>query len=162
MKRNIEQISRTLGETELALCRLQGNIFAKAYLCGIPLQTFTGNFMSSTAAMFDRNQDYINSANLGGDLVRNFVIAVLALTGDGLGNYSPLEVIETDELNYAFWLGFIYRCEQLMRCVSSRDIIGNFPESFMRISYKKIVETGEIHLPDDAEEICRRLDILNG
>ncbi len=119
--------------------------------------------MSSTAdAMLDRSQDYINSANSGSDFVRNFVVAVLATTGDSLENYSPLEVIENDELNYAFWLGFIYRCEQLMRCVSSRDIIENLPESIMRISYEKIVEAGEIHLPDDAAEICRRLDILNG
>ena len=69
-----------------------------------------------------------------------------------------------DEYEYAYWLGYIYRCECLLHAESSRMVYGAFNENFMRKTYKEMFgeNTGkdDTVLADCALEICRRLDML--
>lgn len=69
----------------------------------------------------------------------------------------------TDEYEYAYWLGYIYRYECLLHDESSRMVYGAFSERFMRDTYEQMFagDAGEgIALVECAEEICRRLDSL--
>ena len=63
-----------------------------------------------------------------------------------------------DELAYAYWLGYIYRCECLLHEESSRMVYGAFSESVMRNAYAEI-DTDE-NLSDCAIDICKSLDSL--
>lgn len=67
-----------------------------------------------------------------------------------------------DELAYAYWLGFIYRCECLMHEESSRMVYSAFSEEIMRESYEELMigPLGERDLVDSAIEICGVLDRL--
>ena len=67
-----------------------------------------------------------------------------------------------DELSYAYWLGFIYRCECLLHEESSRMVYGAFPEPVMRRSYDELLRSplGQCDLVDSATEICASLDRL--
>ena len=66
----------------------------------------------------------------------------------------------TDRLAYAYWLGYMYRCECLVHEESSRMVYGAFPENVMREAYKKLVESplGQRDLSESALEICAELD----
>ena len=68
----------------------------------------------------------------------------------------------TDEYEYAYWLGYIYRYECLLHDESSRMVYGAFSEPFMRQTYAQMVESGigSEALSDCAGEICKRLDML--
>ena len=66
----------------------------------------------------------------------------------------------TDDYEYAYWLGYIYRCECHMHDESSRMVYGAFSESFMRGFYEKLAIDEDTALTDCAPEICRRLDAL--
>lgn len=69
----------------------------------------------------------------------------------------------TDEYEYAYWLGYIYRYECLLHDESSRMVYGAFSEKFMRDTYEQMFagDAGKgIALVECAEEICRRLDSL--
>ena len=71
--------------------------------------------------------------------------------------------ILTDRYEYAYWLGYIYRCECLLHDESSRMVYGAFNESFMNDTYRQFSEAGIISdssIAESAIEICRRLDIL--
>lgn len=65
-----------------------------------------------------------------------------------------------DELAYAYWLGYIYRCECLMHEESSRMVYGAFTEEIMREAYIKLLASpmGECDLVDSAVAICEELD----
>jgi len=65
-----------------------------------------------------------------------------------------------DELSYAYWLGYIYRCECLMHEESSRMVYGAFSEEIMRKAYQELLNTslGQRDLVDSAVEICGELD----
>ena len=65
-----------------------------------------------------------------------------------------------DDLAYAYWLGYIYRCECLMHEESSRMVFGAFTEEIMREAYKQLLESplAELDLVDSAVEICAALD----
>ena len=65
-----------------------------------------------------------------------------------------------DELAYAYWLGYIYRCECLLHEESSRMVYGAFEEPIMRAAYQELIRSplGESNLVDSAVEICRELD----
>lgn len=65
-----------------------------------------------------------------------------------------------DELAYAYWLGYIYRCECLMHEESSRMVYGAFTEEIMREAYKKLLASpmAECDLVDSAVAICEELD----
>lgn len=67
-----------------------------------------------------------------------------------------------DEYEYAYWLGYIYRCECLLHDESSRMVYGAFSEAFMRKTYDQMLESGirEERLSACAVEICRRLDMM--
>lgn len=66
------------------------------------------------------------------------------------------------ELSYAYWLGFIYRCECLLHEESSRMVYGAFSEKIMRRAYRELLKTelGKRDLMDSALEICGELDRL--
>ena len=65
-----------------------------------------------------------------------------------------------DELSYAYWLGFIYRCECLLHEESSRMVYGAFDEGIMRRAYSDLLDSplGQCDLIDGASEICAQLD----
>ncbi len=67
-----------------------------------------------------------------------------------------------DELAYAYWLGYIYRCECLLHEESSRMVYGAFDEAVMRMAYQELVRSplGQYDLTDSAVEICTQLDRL--
>lgn len=67
-----------------------------------------------------------------------------------------------DELAYAYWLGYIYRCECLLHEESSRMVYGAFDESVMRKAYEELVKSpmGQNDLVDCAVDICSELDRL--
>ena len=65
-----------------------------------------------------------------------------------------------DEYEYAYWLGYIYRCECHMHDESSRMVYGAFNESFMRDFYGKLTLDEDASIVECAPEICRRLDAL--
>ena len=73
-----------------------------------------------------------------------------------------LDFSELTELYiYAYWLGYIYRCECLLHDESSRMVYGAFPEKFMRKTYEQMMpRDGAFDIDESAPEICRRLDIL--
>lgn len=47
----------------------------------------------------------------------------------------------TDEPAYAYWLGYIYRCECLLHEESSRMVYGAFDESVMRGAYRQLIQS---------------------
>ena len=93
---------------------------------------------------------------------------VKALTEDGEESSGTLSGIVTDadsealtqKYEYAYWLGYLYRCECHMHDESSRMVYGAFDEKFMREFYEKLPDGDELSLVECAPEICRRLDSL--
>ena len=69
---------------------------------------------------------------------------------------------DVDELSYAYWLGFIYRCECLLHEESSRMVYGAFNEKIMRRAYQELLKStlAQEDLVDSAVEICEGLDRL--
>lgn len=69
---------------------------------------------------------------------------------------------DVDELAYAYWLGYVYRCECLLHEESSRMVYGAFSEEIMRDAYLEILKSplGQENLTDSATEICAGLDTL--
>ena len=69
---------------------------------------------------------------------------------------------DLDELSYAYWLGYIYRCECLLHEESSRMVYGAFEEHVMHKAYQELMRSplGESNLVDSALEICAELDRL--
>ncbi len=67
-----------------------------------------------------------------------------------------------DDLSYAYWLGYIYRCECLIHEESSRMVYGAFNERTMRSFYRNYVKSiqAESDLIDSALDICEDLDRL--
>ena len=67
-----------------------------------------------------------------------------------------------DELAYAYWLGYIYRCECLLHEESSRMVYGAFSEKVMRKAYEELLKSplNSADLTDSAMEICSELDRL--
>ena len=67
-----------------------------------------------------------------------------------------------DELAYAYWLGYVYRCECLLHEESSRMVYGAFSEKVMRKAYKELLKSplSSADLTDSAMEICSELDRL--
>ena len=65
-----------------------------------------------------------------------------------------------DEYEYAYWLGYVYRCECHLHDESSRMVYGAFSEAFMRDFYGKLAFNEEVSLVECAPDISRRLDAL--
>lgn len=78
-----------------------------------------------------------------------------------------LELPETensniDDLSYAYWLGYIYRCECILHDESSRMVYSAFEENIMRDAYKKLLQSPmkDRNLSDCAKDVCAVLDKL--
>ena len=69
---------------------------------------------------------------------------------------------ETDALEYAYWLGFIYRCECLLHEESSHMVYGAFDEAFMWKYYQQFLksELAEKDLSETALNVCEQIDRL--
>ena len=67
-----------------------------------------------------------------------------------------------DDLAYAYWLGYIYRCECLLHEESSRMVYGAFSEEVMHKAYQLLIRSnlGQGDLTENAIEICSQLDRL--
>lgn len=67
---------------------------------------------------------------------------------------------DTNQLAYAYWLGYIYRCECLLHEESSRMVYGAFPEKVMREAFKRLTDSplGHRDLGDSALDVCEELD----
>ena len=72
------------------------------------------------------------------------------------------ENTDINYLSYAYWLGYIYRCECLIHDESSRMVYSAFDEAVMHRAYTEIIQCrlGEKTLTDCAKEICAYLDKL--
>lgn len=82
-------------------------------------------------------------------------------TGDRSSDALPTdEKALADLYEYAYWLGYIYRCECHIHDESSRMVYGAFNEKFMRDFYRQLSLDDDTALIDCAPEICRRLDVL--
>ncbi|MBQ6374666.1 MAG: hypothetical protein IJJ45_09315 [Clostridia bacterium] len=66
----------------------------------------------------------------------------------------------TDDYEYAYWLGYIYRCECHMHDESSRMVYGAFNEAFMRELYENLALDEDMAITECAMEICHRMDAL--
>ncbi len=69
---------------------------------------------------------------------------------------------DVGELSYAYWLGYIYRCECLLHEESSRMVYGAFTEKTMRSFYTELMKSpiADKDLMESADEICAGLDRL--
>ena len=91
-----------------------------------------------------------------------------AYEAEQLGLPSALSVLpeepnrNIDELEYAYWLGYIYRCECLMHEESSRMVYGAFNEAVMHKAYSELLDSplADKDLKDSAVQICVGLDRL--
>lgn len=83
-------------------------------------------------------------------------------TPKALLELSGSEVKDIDDLSYAYWLGYIYRCECILHDESSRMVYGAFEEETMHSAYYRILTSplNNMNLADCAEEICAELDRL--
>ena len=79
--------------------------------------------------------------------------------GSGGGTEIDLNAL-TDDYEYAYWLGYIYRCECHMHDESSRMVYGAFNEAFMRELYENLAFDDDTTLAECAMEICHRMDAL--
>ena len=79
-----------------------------------------------------------------------------------LADLPPEQNRNIDDLAYAYWLGFIYRCECLLHEESSRMVYGAFDEKIMHAAYDRLIRSplAEENLVDIAESICADLDRL--
>ena len=80
--------------------------------------------------------------------------ALLELSGE--------EVRDIDALSFAYWLGYMYRCECIIHDESSRMVYGAFDEKTMLTVYKEISDSplNKENLSDCAVTICEMLDQL--
>ena len=67
---------------------------------------------------------------------------------------------DLDDMEYAYWLGFLYRCECLMHEESSHMVYGAFDEAFMWNYYQKYrgEEIAQKDLAETALTICKDID----
>ena len=69
------------------------------------------------------------------------------------------ENTDIEELSYAYWLGYIARCECVIHDESSRMVYSAFDEAVMHSAYKDIIQTfDKDNLSECAREICACLD----
>ena len=68
----------------------------------------------------------------------------------------------TETLEYAYWLGFIYRCECLLHEESSHMVYGAFNEEFMWKYYQRFLqsELASKDLSETALNVCEEIDRL--
>lgn len=88
--------------------------------------------------------------------------ADLSHTPQALLELPETENSNIDDLSYAYWLGYIYRCECILHDESSRMVYSAFEEGIMRDAYKKLQQSpmNDMNLSDCAKDICAVLDKL--
>ena len=71
-----------------------------------------------------------------------------------------VEAPDLTHMEYAYWLGFVYRCESLLHEESSHMVYGAFDEAFMWDYYREYVKRPEAgkDLSETAVDICRDID----
>lgn len=71
----------------------------------------------------------------------------------------PMDEKELADLyEYAYFLGFMYRCDCLLHDESSRMVFGAFSEKDMHDFYLNLPDRKEMSLLEQAPAICRKLD----
>ena len=65
-----------------------------------------------------------------------------------------------DEYEFAYFLGFMYRCESLLHEESSRMVFGAFQVQTMRNFYETLPDRSSLSLLEKAPDICQQLDQL--
>lgn len=67
---------------------------------------------------------------------------------------------DLSHMEYAYWLGFLYRCESLIHEESSHMVYGAFDEVFMRRYYREYLkeDMARKDLAETALTICRDID----
>ena len=67
---------------------------------------------------------------------------------------------DTSALEYAYWLGFLYRCECLLHEESSHMVYGAFDEEFMWRYYKRFTKSklSQKDLSETALAVCGEID----
>ena len=178
-------VPRSFADGEEEYCRLQGEIFREAVKKGHDLESFSEMFMTSRLATkidysFFRPGKVDAVGVMMGDpamvvgtlyevdrIVKNLEDgsdpgqAVMAVDWGHLRETEgATPTLDKSEAAYAFWLGFIYRCECLIHEESSRMVYGAFPEPVMRGVHegKPSDETGLTMAK--ALEICTGLDAM--
>ena len=70
------------------------------------------------------------------------------------------EPADVSEMEYAYWLGFVYRCECLMHEESSHMVYGAFDEAFMWRYYQEYMtrDMAQKDLAETALTICEEID----
>ena len=108
--------------------------------------------------------DRIVSSAAPGQSVNLAIVQALSQEDEPVGRAAdepvshPTDVSHlADEYEYAYWLGYIYRCECLLHEESSRMVYGAFDEAFMRDFYSRLDE--DVTLAS-AQSICHQLDEL--
>ncbi len=69
---------------------------------------------------------------------------------------------DLSDMEYAYWLGFLYRCECLMHEESSHMVYGAFDEAFMWDYYRKYLgsDMAQKDLAETALTICKEIDSI--
>ena len=77
-------------------------------------------------------------------------------------NVKRMMWLEREDLSYAYWLGYIYRCECILHDESSRMMYSAFTEDIMQKANQKLISgpMRQRNLSDCAKEICADLDRL--
>ena len=178
-------VARAFTGREEEFCRLQGEIFREAYRKGHDLESFSELFMTSQmATAFDHSFFRPDGENNGipmmmgspGDVVE-VLYEIDRIVRDAAEGADPVKAVMEVERergwaclsqpcttpvgdgggDYAYWLGYVYRCECLMHEESSRMVYGAFPEKVMRDVYLETGSPGEVGL-SGALEVCSGLD----
>ena len=177
----VQKSGRQFSVKDLACCSKQGSLFMEAASMGFSMEDFAPLYMTSqVAGIFDVYFSTSNGVD-NNDLFSLMQVPMLLKSPETVvealywiddiieraqeGENKSLLVsraYDAEKLRYAYWLGYIYRCECLMHEESSRMVYGAFTEAIMREAYKKLLESpmGERDLVDSAIDICGELDRL--
>ena len=179
------KVARQFTARDLAYCHKQGNLFMEAASMGFTMADFAPLYMTSQlAGVFDVS--FAAANGMENDELSNLLRVPMLLKSpeaivealywiDDIISKAEAERLRlppalaelpdepnrnVDELAYAYWLGYIYRCECLLHEESSRMVYGAFEEPIMRAAYQELIRSplGESNLVDSAVEICRELD----
>ena len=184
---NVLNAERVWNENDYIYCHKQGQLFMEAAAMGFPMESFVPMYMTSQlAGVIDYNFSTSNGANHAlADLLQipallekprtiieslYWIEEILEKAEDGENKSLILALLELpktensniEELSYAYWIGYIYRCECIMHDESSRMVYSAFTEDIMRKAYTKVVNSSmnQRNLSDCAKEICAELDRL--
>ena len=133
-------------------------------LLQMPLLLKSPELIVDTVLWLDRIVNHLEPDESPNMAIVNACLAEAGEAPPGNGDEPPGEEFDierlADDYEYAYWLGYIYRCECLLHDESSRMVYGAFDEQFMRDFYGRLALDQEISLAECAPEICRRLDAL--